>query len=375
MRGLILALVLAAPVWADPVAQGAPNADFAPEWPTQTRAPEQLSGVEMQLDVLAEGLENPWGIAVLPGGGYLVTERPGRLRLLSAQGVSAPILGVPAVDARGQGGLLDVALSEDFAQSRVIYLSYAKPLPDGMTATAVARARLAEDGRALSTVEDIFVQHPPSPTPMHFGARVVPQGDAIFITTGEHSSKRERVLAQDMGTTYGKVVRLKKGAPPEVWTLGHRNMQGAAIHPATGTLWTIEHGPRGGDELNKIVPGLNYGWPVVSYGINYNGSAVGSGKAVNEGFEPPRYYWDPVIAPGGMVFYRGAMFEDWRDDLLIGSLNPGGLVRLRLDGDTVVAEERFWSGEFRLRDVAVDDDGSLLLLDDSAGRVLRAVRR
>ncbi|KIN71645.1 PQQ-dependent sugar dehydrogenase [Sulfitobacter guttiformis] len=362
------------------VEQGDKNApQFTPAWPTQTRAPTLASGIELEIEVVADGLETPWGVEVLPGGGYLVTERSGALRLVMDGQVGAPITGVPQVLAERQGGLLDVALSEDFATSRVIFLTYAKPLENGMSATAAARAVLSVDGTALNDVRDVFVQSPPSPNAMHYGARVVPQGDYLFITTGEHFSTREREFAQDTDKTYGKVVRvtLEGGAAAnnpfgtEVWSLGHRNVQGADIRPDDGTLWTLEHGAAGGDELNKIAAGENYGWPVVSYGVNYNGSAIGSGAARHEGFTEPQYYWDPVIAPGGFAFYEGTMFEGWQGDVLAASLNPGGLVRLVMEGDRVVGEERFLDGEIRLRDVEIDRDGAILVLDNSDGRLLR----
>jgi glucose/arabinose dehydrogenase len=248
-----------------------------------------------------------------------------------------------------------------------------------MSATAATRGTLSADGTALGDVRDVFAQDPPSPNAMHFGARAVPQGDYLFVTTGEHSSTREREFAQDTDKTYGKVVRvnLTGGAATgnpfdnEVWSLGHRNVQGADIRPADGTLWTLEHGPAGGDELNKIIAGANYGWPVVSYGVNYSGTAIGTGRARAEGFTEPQYYWDPVIAPGGFAFYEGAMFEGWQGNILAASLNPGGLVRLVLDGDRVVSEERFLQGDIRVRDVEIDRDGAILILDNSQGRLLR----
>lgn len=372
--------VIAAAACAQGVDQGAKNApQFTPAWPNQTRAPAQDSRVQMRIEVLAEGLETPWGMAVLPQGGYLVTERSGALRLVQGGRAGPPIAGVPQVLAQRQGGLLDVALAPDFATSRVIYLTYAKPMGGGQSATAAARGVLNADATALNDVRDIFVQDPPSPNAMHFGARVVPTRDHVFVTTGEHFSNRERQFAQDTDKTYGKVVRLRPeggaaaGNPfdNEVWTLGHRNVQGAALRPADGSLWTLEHGPRGGDELNKIVAGANYGWPVVSYGVNYSGADVGSGAARAPGFAEPQYYWDPVIAPGGFVFYDGAMFAGWQGDILAASLNPGGLVRLVLEGDRVVGEERFLDGEIRVRDVQVDRDGAILILDNSEGRLLR----
>ncbi|AHM04721.1 PQQ-dependent oxidoreductase, gdhB family [Roseibacterium elongatum DSM 19469] len=314
---VILSLSLPAAVPAQPVADGPPNRPgTTPAFAAQTEAPEQISGFELARETVATGLERPWAVAVLPdGAGYLVTERPGRVRHVSRAGaVSDPIAGVPEVLARRQGGLLDVALSPDFMDNRVIFLTYARPMGDGLSATAAARAVLSEDLSRLNEVTEIFVQTPPSPTPMHYGSRILPVGDHVFVTTGERFTDAERALAQDPAATYGTVVRLlangdipagnpfagTEGARPEIWSLGHRNIQGAALHPETGDLWTIEHGPAGGDELNRIEPGANYGWPVVSYGVNYDGSSVGLGEAAHApDFTEPRYYWDPVIAPGG----------------------------------------------------------------------------
>jgi glucose/arabinose dehydrogenase len=292
----------------------------------------------------------------------------------------------------GQGGLLDVTLGPDFPQDRMVYLTYAKPMGDGLAATAAARGRLSEDGTRLDGVQDIFVQQPPSPTTNHFGSRIVfaPDG-TVFITMGEHFTEEERVYAQDLTKTYGKIVRInpdgtlpdgnpfagRADADPQVWTYGHRNMQGAAIDPASGHLWTVEHGPRGGDELNRPEPGRNYGWPVISYGENYDGTPVGSGRSAMEGMEQPVYYWDPVIAPSGMVFYEGAMFPEWEGDILIGSLNPGALVRLDMEGDAVKGEEELLSGRgLRVRDVAVDPaDGSVVVVvDEDGSRVTRLTR-
>lgn len=375
-----MAAVMATGACAQGVEQGDQNApQFTPAFPNQTRAEAVDSGIALQIEVLAEGLDTPWGVEVLPDGGYLVTERSGGLRIVKNDKVGPPISGTPQVLAQRQGGLLDVALAEDFATSRVIFLTYAKPMEGGMSATAAARAVLSADGTSLSDLRDVFVQSPPSPNAMHFGARVVPQGDYLYITTGEHFSTREREYAQDLDKTYGKVVRvtLEGGMAPDnpfnsdVWSLGHRNVQGADIRPSDGSLWTLEHGAAGGDELNKIAAGANYGWPVVSYGVNYNGSAIGSGEARHNGFSEPQYYWDPVIAPGGFVFYEGAMFEGWQGNILAASLNPGGLVRLILDGDLVVGEERFFDGDIRVRDVEIDRDGAILILDNSEGRLLR----
>ena len=372
----------------EPVAQGAPNLPgFEPAFAGQTRAPAAASGVTLAVETVADGLEHPWGVALMPDGGYLVTERPGRMRVVAADGsASEPIAGVPEVLAEGQGGLLDVALGPDFASDRMVYWTYAKPMGGGASATAAARGRLSEDGASLAEVEDIFVQEPPSSTTNHYGARLVFDGAGhVFVTTGEHFSERERQLAQSLSATYGKVVRVnvdgsvpednpfvgREGAIPSIWSYGHRNIQAAALD-AEGQLWIVEHGPQGGDELNRIEPGANYGWPVISYGENYNGTPVGEGVTAQEGMEQPVYYWDPVIAPSGMAFYDGEMFADWQGDALVGSLQPGALVRLELEGGRVVGEERLLDGQGRIRDVAVAPDGALLVLTDADdGALLR----
>lgn len=364
-----------------PVDQGPKNVpEFEPAFPEQTRAPQADSGVTFDVETVVDGLERPWGIAVLPDGDYLVTERPGRLRVVSPEGeLSEPIGGLPEVYAQEQGGLLDVAIGPDFEQDRMIYWTYAKPLGDGMSVTAAARGRLSEDRTQVTDVEDIFVQEPPSPTPMHYGSRILFDGEGhAYITTGDRFTMEERVYAQDLDKTYGKVIRLnldgtvpednpyvgQEGAVDSIWSLGHRNIQGADIRPSTGELWIVEHGPKGGDELNKIEAGANYGWPVVSYGETYQGEPVGEGVPRKEGFEEPRYYWDPVIAPGGMLFYEGGMFDGWEGDVLIASLVPGGVVRLDLEDDTVVGEERLLTGQGRIRDIAQTEDGALLVLTD-----------
>ncbi len=387
---VFLAVAIAATAAAaQPVEQGPPNVpQFTPAFPEQTRAPASNSGVELDVRTIAAPLERPWGVAVLPDGGYLVTERPGRMRHITADGtISAPIGGVPQVLAQGQGGLLDVAISPDFASDRIVYFTYAKPMGDGMSATAAARGRLSQDMTRLGDVTDIFVQEPPSETAKHYGSRIAPDGDIVWITTGEHFTRANRDKAQRLDTTYGKVIRVTvDGSVPEdnpfvgqqgtidsIWSLGHRNIQAAALR-SPGDLWTIEHGPKGGDELNHPQAGANYGWPVVSYGENYDGSPVGSGEAHHapKGFVEPRYYWDPVIAPSGMIFYDGDMFPGWQGNVLVGSLRPGALVRLEMDGDTVVGEERLLTHEGRIRDVAQDRDGALLVLVDSAaGSLLR----
>ncbi len=355
-----------------------------PAFPEQTRAPKIAEDAAIEVETIADGLDHPWAIAVLPEGGYLVTERSGALRHVSSDGVvSRPIAGVPEVFAQRQGGLLDISLAADFPESRRIWLTYAKPVGNGLSATAAAYGRFSEDGKSLSGVTEVFTQEPPSPTAAHYGSRVVPDGDHVFITTGEHFTPKERQFAQDPAKTYGKVIRLmadgsvpadnpfagQGGAAAQVWSMGHRNLQGAALRPGGG-LWTLEHGPQGGDELNRIEKGANYGWPVVSYGENYDGSAVGEGVAHNEGMKEPVYFWDPVIAPGGFVFYEGAMFPDWQGDVIAASLTPGGIVRLTFDGDKVTGEARYLYGQARFRDIAIDRDGAILAVTDADGGAL-----
>lgn len=378
-----LALILLPMAAAAQVDQGPPNADFRPAFAEQTRAPA-LPGTDVAVSVFADGLDGPWGIAALGNGQFLVTEKPGNLRIINADGsLSRPLAGLPDVADNGQGGLLDVAVSPDFAQDRRIFWTYAKSVSGGLV-TAAARGTLAADGR-LTDVVDIFVQDNPARNGRHFGSRIIPMADGtVWITTGDRGAGDTGTLVQDITTTHGKVIRINAdGSVPAdnpfvgrdgndlVWSLGHRNMQGAAMGP--GGLWTIEHGPRGGDELNQPQAGLNYGWPIVSYGINYRGSDVGAGQPRDARFQEPVYYWDPVIAPGGMMFYDGS-YAAWQGDLLIASLNPGGLVRLRIRDGRVVGEERMLTDVGRIRDVEVLTDGAVLVLLD-AGEVLRVEPR
>jgi glucose/arabinose dehydrogenase len=352
----------------------------------QQRSPQPKSteGV-VRVETVAEGLVNPWALAQLPDGRWLVTERPGRLRLLGLDGkLSEPLTGVPSVVAIGQGGLLDVGVDPQFATNRTIFLSFSEQ-GEGGVGTAVARGRLTETG--LDSVRVIYHQFPKVAGAGHFGSRVVfaPDG-TLFITQGERQAYRDS--AQSLTTGLGKVVRINKDgsipkdnpfvgradARPEIWSYGHRNMQGGAINPETGKLWTVEHGAAGGDELNHPEAGKNYGWPVITYGKDYNGSKIGEGVA-KVGMEQPVYYWDPVIAPGGMTFYTGDKFPGWKNNILIGGLASNVLVRLVLQNGVVVKEERYL-GELkeRIRDVQQGADGYLYVVTDNAnGRVLRVL--
>lgn len=356
-----------------------------PAFVGQTRAPVLQDAIRLQATLVAEGLENPWGMAELPDGRWLVTERPGRMRLVGRDGrVSPPVAGLPEVDARGQGGLLDVAIRGDFAQTRRVWWSYAEPRGGGANATAVATGVLSPDGAALSQVRVIFQQQPAWRSTYHFGSRLVfDRSGALFVTTGERSHAAPRLLAQDITTHLGKVLRIRPdggaatgnpvmpGGLPEIWSYGHRNLQSAAIGP-DGALWTVEHGPRGGDELNRPAAGRNHGWPVITYGEAYSGLPIGDGITARAGMEQPLYYWDPVIAPSGMAFYSGAMFPAWRDSLLIGALAGQALVRLTLDGQRITGEARYFQGRWRVRDVRVARDGAVMMLsDESNGALIR----
>lgn len=383
---LRLALILAASgAFAQDFNAAPPNSPRqSPAFEGQTRAPVINDTRPITTEVIATGLDHPWGMAELPNGaGWLVTERTGRLRHIAKDGtLSAPITGLPEVAAEGQGGLLDVALGPTFAKTRRIWWSYAAPVAGGKTATAVASGVLSPDHSALSDVKVVFTQSPAWRSSLHFGSRLVfDQSGALFITTGERSNPAPRRLAQDPGTHLGKVIRIApmggaapgnprlEGWAPEVWSIGHRNMQGAALGP-DGQLWTVEHGPRGGDELNRPAPGKNYGWPVITYGEGYSGLPIGEGLTAKEGMEQPLYYWDPVIAPSGMAFYEGALFEGWQGSVLIGGLRAAALVRLELEGSRVTGEARYELGLGRVRDVEVAADGAVMVLIDAAGGAL-----
>jgi len=333
---------------------------------------------------VTEGLEHPWGVAFLPDGRALVTERPGRLRIVGTDGkLGAPLEGVPAVSATGQGGLLDVQLDPDFAQNRQVYLSYAEPR-EGGNGTAVARGRLTD--RGLEDVQVIFRQDVTINGRHHFGSRLVfDRTGRLFVTLGDRNSERAR--AQTLDSHIGKVVRIERDgkvpadnpfvgvadARPEIWSYGHRNIQGAALHPATGELWTHEHGPKGGDELNRTLPGRNYGWPKVTYGVEYSGKTI-SESSTAPGIEPPVHYWVPSIATSGLLFYTGDRFPAWRGNALVGGLASQQLSRLELDGNRVVREETLLKGVVnqRVRDVEQGPDGFIYLLtDEGDGRLLR----
>ena len=344
-----------------------------------------------QVTVLANTLEHPWAVEPLPGGDVLVTEKPGRMRIVSATGtVGQPITGVPAVDARGQGGLLDVALSPSFDSDRTIFWSYSEPR-EGGNATSVARGVLSADRSSLEQVRVIFRALPTFNGTMHYGSRLAfgPDG-MLYVTLGERSDARIRTQAQQLDSHMGKIVRItpdgaappdnpfvgRAGALPEIWSLGHRNVQAAAFD-TQGRLWDIEHGPRGGDELNLVEKGKNYGWPLVTYGIEYRGTPIEGAVTAREGMEQPVYYWDPVIAPSGADFYTGNAFPAWRGSLFVGSLGQTRVVRLVIDNGRVTGEEHLLADRRqRVRDVKQGPDGALYIVTDQrSGELWRVAPR
>ena len=346
----------------------------------------QSSAGQLDVETVAGGLVHPWGLAFLPDGRMLVTERPGRMRIITRDGqMSAPLSGVPEVWESGQGGLLDVALDKTFAGNSTIYFCFAERAASGGR-TAVARAKLTDENPArLDDVKIIFRQDGPLSSGNHYGCRIAQAPDGnLFVTLGEHFTFRDQ--AQNLANHLGKIIRIapdgsvpkdnpfvgRDPAKPEIWSYGHRNPQSLAFNPASGVLWEIEHGPRGGDEVNIIGKGKNYGWPVIGYGIDYNGAKIHE-SAEKAGMEQPIKYWVPSIAPSGMAFYNGALFPAWKGSLFTGALAGQMLVRLSLDGDKVTGEERLLQNlNERIRDVRQGPDGALwLLTDNSAGRILR----
>lgn len=363
LTGTALALLLAAPASAQTI---------------------ETSAGPLIATVIAEGLEHPWAMGFLPDGRMLVTERSGQLRVVDQNGaVGAPIEGVPEVMARGQGGLLDVALAPDFAESGRIYLSFSEAGEGGQgTAVLSARLALAGDSGSLSEQNVIFRMNKFTGTDRHYGSRIVIGQDGnLFVTLGERG---EAERAQDMADLAGAVVRIApdgsipadnpqlEGWAAELWSKGHRNPQGATLRQSDGALFTVEHGARGGDEINMPRAGRNYGWPVITYGVDYSGAPIGEGTE-QEGMEQPLHYWDPSISPSGLTFYDAELIEGWQGDLITGGLSGQVMVRLDMDGDTVVGEEPLFEGQLgRIRDVRVGPDGAIYALTDAGnGQVIR----
>jgi glucose/arabinose dehydrogenase len=353
--------------------------------------------VTFDVVTVVPNLAHPWGLAFLPDGRMLITERAGRLRIATSTGaLSPPVAGLPPVDARGQGGLLDIALDPSFATTQRIYWSYAEPHADGANNTAVARGRLVDGAEPrVDDVQVIFHQTPSLRSTLHFGGRLVFGRDGtLFVTLGERSITEGRMQAQRLDGLLGKIVRInpdgtippdnpfigRAGAQAAIWSIGHRNVQGATLHPVTGELWISEHGTRGGDELNISRKGRDYGWPTIAYGIEYNGGTITGGLTAHAGMEQPLYYWDPVIAPGNLLFYTGTLFPAWQNNLFICGLGSMRLSRLTLDGERVTSEEWMLTdlqpSRERLRDIRQGPDGAIYILtDNAAGRLLKLVPR
>jgi len=395
---MLAATLLAAPAFAQTAktaeTENANAPDQTPAFENQTRAALPDVMPQISVDVVADGLPHLWSMEFLPDGRILVTTKDGAMHVVSQENgeASPPIEGVPAVMSEGQGGLLDVALAPDFESSSRIYFSFSEPR-EGGNGTSVASARLTEEeGKlALQDVKVIFQQMPTYDGDKHFGSRLVfgPEGQ-LYVTVGERSDRETRVGAQDLGSGFGKVFRIdaegkalsdnpfakQEGALPEIWSYGHRNLQAATLD-GQGRLWTVEHGPKGGDELNRPEAGKNYGWPKVTYGIEYSGGPVGEGITTLQGTEQPAYYWDPVIGPSGMAFYNGDAIPEWKGAFLIGGLVSQGLVVLHMEGDKVAREERV-PLDARIRDVKVAPDGTVFAVTEQRGggesTILRLVK-
>lgn len=369
-----------------PVETKAPNTDYKPAFEGQTRIAGVKTTTAYETKVLSEGLNRPWGIAILPDGRLLITEKGGTLRIATSAGdLSDAITGLPAVNSAGQGGLLGVTIDPDFEGNRMVYWSFSQDTPAG-TLTAIGKGRLADDEKTIENAAVIYQATPAHKSNLHYGGRLLFDKEGyLFVSTGERSDIVTRPLSQDLNAALGKVLRITtegKAAPgnpfegrsdarPEIYSYGHRNVQGLAFHPATGDLWENEFGPRGGDEVNLIQPGRNYGWPTITYGLEYSGDKIGGAIQQQEGLEQPVYYWDPVLSPSGMTFYSGNSIPEWENNLFIAGLSSVHIARLVIKDNKVVGEERLLTEEAqRFRDVQQGKDGALYAVTDG-GRLYR----
>ncbi len=387
LLALLLALIITMPALAAPPVETRPaNTDYGPAFPGQTRAPSLVTQTAYGVEVLTGELRSPWAITALPDGRLIITQKDGTLRIYDHEnGLSGDITGISGVRDSGQGGLLDIAPAPDFETSRLLYMTLAEQRKEG-SVTALGRGTLSPDETMVEGFEILWRADPPFTVDAHYGSRLVfdREGD-LFVSTGDRQSDYTRPRAGQLDSAYGKIVRLTGDGNPapgnpfekdssalaEIWSLGHRNVQGLALHPQTGNLWAGEMGPRGGDEINLIRPGLDYGWPAISYGLEYSGSSIGPGLTQAEGLEQPVYYWDPVLAPSGMDFYSGKAIPEWTNNLFIGGLAGSHISRLILEDGRVTGEERLLANEGqRFRDIADGGDGSLYAVTD-AGRLYR----
>ncbi len=377
------------PITGDPVETEAANTNYAPAFEGQTRIGSVTTTTDYKVTTITTSLQSPWGVVVLPDGRLLVTQKAGTMRIVTTSGeVSAPIDGIPAVNAADQGGLLGLVLDPDFGSNRMVYWVFAEAVGGG-NITAVAKGRLANDETTIENAEVIYRSNTPHPSEKHYGGRILFDGDNLIVSTGERSDIDARPLAQSVTSSLGKIIRITKdgdpapgnptfsgaGALPELYTIGHRNPQGLAKHPVTGDIWVGEHGPRGGDEINRLQPGANYGWPTITYGIEYSGETIGDGIQQMAGMEQPVYYWDPVVAPSGMTFYSGDQIPGWENNLFVTALFQTHLLRLVIDDNKVVGEERFLASDNqRFRDVTQGPNGALYAITDQ-GRLYSIARQ
>ena len=370
----------------DPVEKLAPNSAYPSAFAGQTRIAGVKTKAAIESKVLVNGLKRPWGMTVLPDGRLLITEKAGVMKIVTTSGtVSEPITGLPEVNSAGQGGLLGLTIDPDFTKNRMVYWSFSEKSASG-NLTAIAKGTLSTDEKRIENVTVIYRANPAHPSTGHYGGRIlVDKTGNLLITTGERSSLETRPQAQFLTSANGKVIRITKDgkpapgnpflnnteAKPEIYSYGHRNVQNLAFHPATGDIWTAEFGPRGGDELNLIKPGNNYGWPIITYGIEYSGAKIGDAIQQKEGMEQPVYYWDPVISPSGMSFYSSNTIPEWKNNLFIGSLSGMHVLRLVINNNKVVGEERLLADQKqRFRSVIEGKDGALYAITDE-GRLYR----
>src|SRR5687768_12186401 len=363
-----------------------PNADYKPAFEGQTRIGATFTKTPYDSKILTSDLKRPWGIASLPDGRFIVTEKEGTMKIVSASGaVGEALTGVPKVSSEGQGGLLGICLDPAFNSNRMVYWSFSEPLDEG-NLTSVAKGKLSADEKSLENVTVIYRATPVYKGTLHFGGRVLFSKDGnLFVTTGERSDQVTRPQAQDLNSGLGKIIRIttdgkpangnpfagKDNARPELYSYGHRNVQGIAFHPTTGDLWETEFGPRGGDELNRVEAGKNYGWPTITYGIEYRGDKIGDAIQQKEGLEQPVYYWDPVISPSGITFYDGTGIAEWKNNLFISALSGMHISRIVIENNKVVGEERLLTSEKqRFRDITQGTDGALYAITDQ-GRLYR----
>lgn len=374
------------PVVGEPVETNSPNTNYTPAFAGQTRIGGVITTTPIHATIIASTLSAPWGIKSLPDGRLLITEKGGQLRIATTTGtVGSPITGLPSVNSSGQGGLLGLCIDPQFATNRMVYWVFSENVAGG-TLTAVAKGRLSDNETTVENAAVIYRATPAANSTAHYGGRILFDSKGnLLVSTGERSNLNTRSLSQSVTAALGKIVRITtdglpaagnptftgSGALPELYSMGHRNPQGLAIHPSTGELWQSEHGPRGGDEINRVVAGANYGWPTITYGIEYSGQPVGSAIQQQDGMQQPVYYWDPVISPSGITFYKGNRVPEWENNLFIAALSGQHVTRLVIKDNRVVGEERLLKGENqRFRDITQGTDNVLYAITD-AGRLYK----